>query len=757
LEFWLHDKVVLYANEESLRVEAIAASPEIHALRLDTMARLLDKEVLVCVTHVGALIRYLPEVNQFKQHIIQLELHQIHKPKELLIKLKNIGYIEVVKIDQPLQVAQRGGIIDIFPVNYEDPVRIEFYDTEIEGIRFFDLSTQRSKGICEKATILPASEILFTDADIELIETKTNLKLSSLKDNEHYIELEEHIHYDLDLMRNHLNENHLYRYRHLLDTNNTILDYMNNPLLILSSYEDVVEHTKTLNEETLDYLVEIYQNHKALPYFEVFSDLTKSLTPYRRNDLHRFESRQSFQLPFREMDMPALSLAQHINQIQDELDNRIQILCLKEPEIKQIIPMLVDKHIPYTLRLTELKAGRIIIMNTHLDEGFILLNQNIWVYSSKELFKQKIHIGRYYSKFKDAETLHNYQDLQAGDYVVHHQHGVGKYIGIITKEQDGIHKDYLHIVYKNDSVLYVPLEQFQLVRKFVSKEGVVPKLHSLGSLEWIKTKARIKESVKDIAQHLIALYALRENEIAHAFGEDSEMQKEFESEFEYQLTHDQAVAIEEVKTDMMSKKPMDRLLCGDVGFGKTEVAIRAAFKAVSEMKQVAYLCPTTVLANQHYHTFIERFKNYPVNIALLNRYVPENHQKSIIASLKDQKVDILIGTHRILSKDIHFKDLGLLIIDEEQRFGVEHKEKIKEVKQAVHVLSLSATPIPRTLQMSLIGIRALSQLESPPLNRLPILTYVVEKNKHLIKEVIQRELARKGQVFYLYNQVENIH
>ena len=303
----------------------------------------------------------------------------------------------------------------------------------------------------------------------------------------------------------------------------------------------------------------------------------------------------------------------------------------------------------------------------------------------------------------------------------------------------------------------MPLEQFQLVRKFVSREGVVPKLHTLGSNEWKKTKAKIKENVKDIAERLIELYGTRENEIAYQFSEDTELQKEFEREFEYPLTRDQEQAVNDVKKDMMGKKPMDRLLCGDVGFGKTEVALRAAFKAVSEKKQVAFLCPTTVLSAQHFRTFMKRLENFPVNVAVLNRFVPESHQKEIIKSVKEGKIDILIGTHRILSKDIQFKDLGLLVSDEEQRFGVEHKEKIKEVRKSVHVLSLSATPIPRTLQMSLVGVRSLSQLETPPLNRLPILTYVIEKNKSVIKDVIQRELSRKGQVFYLYNNVAEIH
>ena len=328
---------------------------------------------------------------------------------------------------------------------------------------------------------------------------------------------------------------------------------------------------------------------------------------------------------------------------------------------------------------------------------------------------------------------------------------------IVTRENNGVHKDFLHIIYKGNDELFVPLEQFKLVRKFVSKEGARPKLNKLGSGDWEKTKKRISENIKELAERLIHLYAVREEHIGHAFSKDSVFQRQFEEDFPYELTADQEKAVKEIKADMELDKPMDRLLCGDVGFGKTEVAIRAAFKAVIDEKQVAFLCPTTILSQQHYHTFRKRFENYPVQIAVLNRYVEPSLQKKIIQDVKAGKIDILIGTHRILSKDVSFHDLGLLVIDEEQRFGVEHKEKIKELKNSIDVLSLSATPIPRTLQMSLIGIRALSQLDTPPQNRMPVQTYVIEKNMHVIKEVIERELVREGQVFYLYNNVKEIY
>jgi len=756
LQLWLGDDVLLYAAEESLRVEAIAASPELNVGRIDVLSKVRQGKPKVIITHLGAFLRYLMPVRSFEALTIDIKVDQTIQPKALFEQFRQMGYTETNRVDQPCTSAHRGGIIDIFPVNSETPIRIEFFDNQIESIRSFDLSSQRSIESLSSVTIQPASDLLYTDQDVLALQTKLNPMILARQDKEGTELLRETIEQDLELMRLKLKENHLYRYRSLLDDSQTLLDYVQDPLVIASSAEDIKEHHAILHDETLDYLLELVSDHKALPLFEVFADYGRIVSKVRTNDLRRFETSQNLHLPFREVDVPSQSLLQHVKMIAEDLKTKTVVCCLKDAEIKQLIPLLQENGIPYSLKLKDLEEPHLIIVLQDLDEGFELLNHDLVVYSSKELFNHKVFIGKYNTKFKEAETLHSYQDLQPGDYVVHHQHGVGKYIGIITKESEGQHRDYLHIVYRHDATLYVPLEQFQLVRKFVSKEGVVPKLHTLGSTEWKKTKARIKENVLDLAERLIALYGQREKDIAYAFGEDTQLQKDFEAEFEYPLTHDQATAVADIKRDMMSNVPMDRLLCGDVGFGKTEVAIRAAFKAVVEKKQVAILCPTTILSSQHFHVFSHRFANYPISVALLNRYVPDNQVKTILHALKEGKIDVVIGTHKLLGKSVQFKDLGLLVIDEEQRFGVEHKEKIKEIKTGVHVLSLSATPIPRTLQMSLVGVRSLSQLDSPPLNRLPILTYVIEKNRAVVKDIIQRELARKGQVFYLYNKVEDI-
>lgn len=761
LQYWLSDEVLLLPVEDSLRVESIASSPEIHVMRMESLTRLLNQDICVVVTHVGAALRYYPQPSYLKQHQIHLQTTQQVDPLQLARQLIQLGYKETVKVDQPSTFARRGGIIDVFPIHLDEPVRIEFFDTEIESIRGFDVVTQRTQQAHDSLKILLASDLIFSDQEIQDLKTAIDKHLESyLKQRSltAQMELKEHLDQDLGLIEAHLHEGHLYRYRALLTQTATLFDYAPHAQVILSSTEDIEEQILHLKEETLDYLVELSEAKKALPIFDVFHDLYSALSGHKRIDFHRFETKSNqLKLPFRELDIPQEDLLIHVKRMAKEAVDKQLILCLSENEIKQIIPYLVDLKVPYSMRLKGKQTSGVVILNQIIDEGFELLDNHIIVYGSRELFNQRIQLSRYNAKFKEAESLQSYQDLQSGDYVVHYQYGVGQYLGILTKEVHGIHRDYLHIVYRNDSKLYVPLEQFHLVRKFVSREGVVPRLHTLGSNEWKKTKARIKENVRDIAERLIELYREREKDIAYAFKEDDQLQLEFEKSFPYTLTPDQVRAVEEVKSDMLQPKPMDRLLCGDVGFGKTEVALRAAFKAVSEHKQVAFLCPTTVLSQQHYRTFINRLRSFAIEVAVLNRFVSAAQQRIILEKVKTGQIDILIGTHRILSKDVQFKDLGLLVIDEEQRFGVEHKEQIKEVRQSVHVLSLSATPIPRTLQMSLVGVRQLSQLQTPPLNRHPVLTYVIEKNQAVIKEVIQRELARDGQVFYLFNNIDQIH
>ncbi|WP_370774882.1 transcription-repair coupling factor [Holdemania massiliensis] len=751
----------LFSVEESLRVEAIAASPEATAEKVETLNRLLNEDQLICVTHASALVRYLPSPAQFKLCTILLKTGMEVSMNDLKRTLIAAGYQQTARVDQPLCFASRGGIIDIYSINSDAPVRIEFFDTEIDSIRTFDIATQRTVQVLSEAEIVPASDLLLDDDQIALIDQRVHHHLESLKSrytHGEYEQIEGIVDLDMETMRAHLRESRLYPYLSYLDDNRSLIDYCPQAQVFLSHPDQIKTHLHQLTEETTAYIQEMAQELKMLPRFSVQHELNTVLVGRKVTEIDTFDSlRKVPHAMIREVALPNETLPMKLEIALKEGRGRQMYFFLQDHELKEIVPILKGKEIPFLINDTQPHEEGLVLISQALDEGFEALKENLIVYTSHELFKKKTKLGRYASKFKGAEALNSYQDLQPGDFIVHSQHGVGQYLGIVTREFNGVHKDFLRVVYKGNDELLVPLEQFRLVRKFVSREGVVPKLNKLGSHDWEKTKQRLKENVNEIADRLVKLYSQREENIGYAYGPDSVLQQEFEDDFEYELTPDQALAVQEVKKDMMQPKPMDRLLCGDVGFGKTEVALRAAFKAITEGKQVAFLCPTTILSLQHTATAMKRFENFPIRVEVLNRFVVESKQKEILRELKEGKVDMIIGTHRILSKDVQFHDLGLLVIDEEQRFGVEHKEKIKEMKESVDVLSLSATPIPRTLQMSLIGIRSLSQLETPPSNRMPVQTYVIEKNRALVKEVIERELARQGQVFYLFNNIQEIY
>lgn len=755
-------EVLPFVVEESLRVEAIAASPESKAVQLETMNAMLEGKAKIVVAHTGALMRFMPSPELFKAVSMELKVDDEISMDTLKMKLFMAGYEHVSRVDQPLCFASRGGIVDVYSMNEDYPIRIEFFDTVIESIRCFDPATQRTIEKRDHMKIIPATDLLFTDEDISTIIEKGNvLKKKAQRQAEAAIQrqFDIFIENDFDALSNHQRENHLYRYYALLDQHSSLLDYAQDACIILSTDEEIHEVEKKVNEETIDYIQELNATGQGLPVYTQFNSIDKLTAGRDCIHVNLFMNmEQPIVSGFLQLPRPELSLDKCLDMAVKESKKKSVLFCLDHSEIGIVKKYFNDHEIRYQMidENDKIPEG-ISLCVKKLAEGFELTEEKIVVYSSKEIFHEQKKLGRYTNKFKQGEVLDDYLQLEKGDYVVHNQHGVGMYNGIVTKEIEGHHKDFLQVIYKDNDVLFIPLEQFRLIRKFVSKEGASPKLNKLGSSEWEKTKKRISQNVAELAQRLVALYSLRSEDIGFAFSKDTPYQLQFEDDFDYDLTPDQKKAVDEIKQDMESAKPMDRLLCGDVGFGKTEVAIRAAFKAVVDNKQVAYLCPTTILSQQHFKTFKKRFRNYPVRIEVLNRFVPPQEQKKILQDLKDGNVDILIGTHRLLSKDVVFKDLGFLIIDEEQRFGVQHKEKIKELRTGIDVLSLSATPIPRTLQMSLIGVRSLSQLDTPPMNRMPVQTYVVEKNFNLIKEIIQREVARDGQVFYLYNNVKNIY
>ena len=739
---------VLFGADESLRVEAIAQSPEMTARKVDALSSLLKDPEQVVITCPSGILRQLPLPETFAGACMHIRTGDTLEMKELRQRLLAGGYFQTSHIDQPLSFAARGGIIDVYSINYDNPIRVEFFDNEVDSIRFFDAETQKTIVPVQEVEIVPASDILFSESDVEEIEKEARRILKEQDDPLMTSSVET----ALDLITHSIREPGLYPYYSLVKKTACVADYMKDPLMIICDENGVRESIRRFQEETVSYIQEMVQEKKLLPRFALFHDFDRIACRKRIAEDPLSDNLSNII----SLHLPEESLPGRLNILSGEA--RV-LFALGEKEYAVVMNACTEGHHPYTLLtdgMDRIPTGFSFSL-CEMPEGFTLADAGITVVTGRELFGTHRVSGRYEKKFHSAEVIHSYDELEPGDYVVHASYGVGQYVGIETREVQNVMRDFLRVIYKGNAELLVPLDQFRLVRKFVSREGIVPKLNKLGSGDWEKTRARLEENVSDLAERLVKLYSAREEHIGHAYQKDSELQKEFEKRFMYDLTPDQETAVADVKKDMESDRPMDRLVCGDVGFGKTEIAVRAAFKAASENKQVAVLCPTTILAEQHFHTFSERFEGYPFTIAVLDRFVSAGDVKKTLKDLKDGKVDVLIGTHRILSKDVEFHDLGLLVVDEEQRFGVEHKEKIKELKTGIDVLTLSATPIPRTLQMSLVGIRSLSQLETPPSNRYNVQTYVAEKNQGLIVDAIEKELARDGQVFYLYNSIDSIY
>lgn len=753
--------VSLFAVDESYRIEALAASPELLGQRIDTMYQLTKNEPRILITHSQAIIRYLPTKQLFIDNCLKIKVGMQIDIYDLKASLLKSGYQSAIRVDQPFYFSKRGGVIDVFSIQYENPIRIEFFDDEIESIRFYNQNTQRTIENINEITILPASDILYDDQEV----TKVISKINDLRDSqaeildELYLEdFLNKVSIDQENLRNHDTSFSMYSYYNLFNQTTSIGDYLDDPLIILSNNQDINFAYKNYLEENFYYYQELINVGKSVKGLNLFRDLYE-VTDKATIEFKSFATDEKDVIfNGRTIMIDSQDEKMLISQIRSYLKLSTVIIALDDERQIRLISELLNRHeLLYTMldNSGEFYPGLNLVIDK-IGFGFELVDENIVVISSNELFKTKNVKKPKYFKYKNAKVLKDYQELEVGDYVVHDNYGIGQYLGIKTLEVQGVHRDYLYVAYAGDDTLYIPVEQFNLVRKYSSSEGKVPKINKLGSSQWQKAKAKARNKVDDIADKLIEIYAARMNQTGYAFPVDNEMQLEFENAFGYELTEDQVRSVKEIKEDMEKPQPMDRLLCGDVGFGKTEVALRAVFKAILGNKQVAFLCPTTILSMQHYKTMLDRFENFPVKVALLNRFTSTKQKNQILKDLKEGNIDLLVGTHRILSKDVEFKDIGLLCIDEEQRFGVKQKEKIKEYRKTIDVLTLSATPIPRTLQMSLMGIRGLSQIETPPKNRQPVQTYVIEKNDVLIKQIIERELARDGQVFYLHNRTSNI-
>ncbi|WP_257351327.1 transcription-repair coupling factor [Pseudalkalibacillus decolorationis] len=769
------DHVSLYPVNELTSAEIAIASPELKSQRIDVLNKLSKQTKGIIVTPIAGLRRMIPPRSVWKSSQITFEVGTDIDLGQLKDRLVAIGYERSDMISSQGEFSLRGGILDIFPFTEPQPIRIELFDTEVDSIRSFDVETQRSEKQVDQISIGPAAEVLLYEEHfqngITKVEQGLAQSLKKVKDERVKEKLSEHIGYELEQLRQKQTFQGTYKYiAYYYDEPASLLDYLPEKTVVIMDEISRIQETSTqLEKEEAEWQIALLNQGEILSgvtlshqYEELLQHSNKSfvyLSLFLRHAPHTN--------PQNIINMSCKAMQNfhgQLNVLKTEIDrwhkskDSVVFLAANQERGKRLERVLAD----YSIRAevvegkTPLAPMKNHIMIGDLNGGFELPMQKLVVLTEEEVFTKKAQKSRRPQKMSNAERIKSYSELKVGDYVVHINHGIGKYLGIETLEINGVHKDYLHLRYAGDDKLYVPVEQIDQVQKYVGSEANEPKVYKLGGNDWKKVKSKVQSSVQDIADDLIKLYAEREAAKGFAFSRDGGLQQEFESIFPYEETEDQLRAIEEIKEDMEKERPMDRLLCGDVGYGKTEVAIRSAFKAVHDGKQVALLVPTTILAQQHYETLQERFADFPVTINSLSRFRSRKEQTETLKGLKQGTVDIVIGTHRLLSKDIQFRELGLLIIDEEQRFGVTHKEKIKRMKTNVDVLTLTATPIPRTLHMSMLGVRDLSVIETPPENRFPVQTYVVEYSGSMIREAIERELSRGGQVYFLYNKVGSI-
>lgn len=723
----LMEDVYLYDRDELLRVMMISSSKETYHNNLKTLNKIYSKQVKILITTISSLMFYIPTKDIGSKRLI-FKNQDIINIDQLTNQLISMGYHKKQLVEEYGDFSIRGGIIDIFSIGHEYPIRIDLFDNIIENLYSFDCLTQRRLHKVDELNIL-------------------NLNLYQSEQSYNYQEIfdinDDNYEYLLSYL-NHGNNSMDYPFFALSNDKISVFELFDEFKLIWSNYERSVQ---IYDDNLVDNLSLLYEK-KLIINENIFID-TKTL-------LHKYDPLIISQFEENTGDLLRVKSGFKVTDYENTLLGytlKYRVVCLLNHNNYLIVTkFLSDKEIEFNTNNNQIE--RLNIFEGNFDLGFI--SDDILVITDHELFNEKKK-GRYYQQFKQGISLSGISQLQIDDYVVHRNYGIARYCGLVTKEIDGKKKDFLKLLFSDDNYLLVPLYQFNLVKKYVSSSGLGIKLSKLGSSVWKKTRQKLETELINIADQLATIYSQRKQQKGFSFSKNEEIIKNFSSEFEYQLTKDQEIAINEIFSDMESELPMDRLLCGDVGFGKTEVAIQAAFKAILDNKQVVLLCPTTLLSLQHFQTFIKRFKNYPINIEVLNRFISPIKVKDIIDRTKKGQVDILIGTHRVLSKDVNFYDLGLLIIDEEQRFGVLQKEKIKELKVNIDVLSLSATPIPRSLQLSLLNVRSLSQINTPPNNRLPVMVRVIDNDNKLIYGLIDKEIIRGGQVFYLYNHTVDIY
>lgn len=761
------DKVVFFPKKEVVTYDYIAESKDIPYQRIEALNKIATKKNLVVITTIEAATQKLPQKDVLYKNKLHFKTGESYNLEELKQKLVSLGYSRYDLIEGRGQFSVRGGIVNI-ATNEKVGIRIEFWGDDIDSIREFNIETQRSIKNIETATIYPAHEyILDEPAEKTCKKIKEKYKNSKKQDI-----IEE----DIEQIKtgNYISKIDKY-FDCFYEKQETILDYLNKDYVVFLDEINKIETRSTnIKEDRKNLERSLIEKERQIPEaitnileFEQIQEILdkKQVIYIQKQDTQIKVQGEKYNFNYRTVNYYKSETTTFIEDLKKAVKEKktIYILTENKEKAKKIKSMLEEQEIICKI---EEKLDQTIIVKSRenvvtiaigkISAGFENYDLNQLVISADDLIngeKRKRKVT--HTAFKEGEKV-VFDDLKIGDYVVHRKYGIGIYIGVNTIKADGTIKDYIKIKYKNDDILYIPTTDLDTIRKYVGGDKIKPKVNKLGSKEWEATKAKVKNNLREVAKELIELYAQREKIQGYAFSKDTPWQKEFEDKFPYQETDDQLRCIEEVKKDMETLKPMDRLLCGDVGYGKTEVAMRAAFKAAIDGKQVAYLAPTTVLAEQQYQEFKERMKDYPIRIEILNRFKTKKYQNEVIKKLQLGEVDILLGTHRILSKDVEFKNLGLLIIDEEHRFGVKDKEKIKQLKSNIDVLTMTATPIPRTMHMSIVGIRDMSVIYEPPYNRKPVQTYVLEYDEEIIKEAITKELERGGQIFYLFNNVQNI-
>ena len=766
----LEDAVHFFPMDEFITAEMLASSNELRIERMNTLGAILKKKNPIVVTHVAGASRYLTPKAVFQGAEVVLASGDVYELADLRRKLVELGYQAVQTVENMGEFSVRGGILDVYPITEEHPVRIEFFDDEIDTLRYFSTDTQRSVEPAASLRITPVYELVYGESEFKRFETEIKARLSKtapLVGGETKDFLYEKIFGDIEKVRNHQDVEMMHKYTSLLyEEPDTLTSYLDDPLMVYIDYGRIRENQSHMDNDAATWQEGAVESGKAVVGLDLYKPVTELAPSLELFVMENTKTLADVKLTDR-VALGTKSVSEYHGQLElfarecvrlHQKKTTVFVAVGSVEARNNLADYLGEAGLPvaFPTRLDEIREGGVHLVYHPLSKGFELIDQKIVVYSDYEINAKQKKQTVYKSTIKEGKKIKDYNELNVGDYVVHLQHGIGQYVGIQTLETNGVNKDFLMIVYRGSDKLYVPLDKIHLVQKYVGSEGAVPKIHKLGTAEWEKAKTKVKKTVKDIAAKLIKIYAKREHQPGYAFSKDTLQQHAFENAFPYVETDDQLKAAAEIKADMEQPHPMDRLLIGDVGYGKTEVAMRAAFKAVMDGKQVAYLAPTTILSKQQYENFVKRFSDFDMRIGVLNRYLTIKEQNDLLRRLSEGQIDILIGTHRMLSKDVVYKDLGLLVIDEEQRFGVEHKEKIKELKTEVDVLTLTATPIPRTLQMSMIGIRSLSLIETPPLNRYPVQTYVLEEHDSVLRDAVERELARDGQVFYLYNRVSDI-